>query len=139
MRKTRKLLVIPKSEEGAKKEISTLLEKAKVPFEKVEAELIGDEQILWVTTPQEKKAKAVLKKEDIKSFTSDVTILRLSEKPGELAKIARILTASGITVKDAHLILKSKKHALYGITTSRPRETEKMMAKLESFLKEGKE
>jgi len=139
MRKTRKLLVIPKSRDGAKKEVSDLLTKAKIQFEKVETELIGDEQILWVNTSQEKKAKEVLKKADIKSFTSDVTILRLSEKPGELAKIARILTASGITVKDAHLILKSKKHALYGITTSRPRETEKLIAKLEAFLKEGKE
>lgn len=139
MRKTRKMLVTPGSKEGAKKEIADRLNKAKVPFEKIETELIGDEPIIWVSTAQEKKAKEVLKKADIKAFTSDVTILRLTEKPGELAKIARILTASGIAVKDAHLILKSKKHALYGITTSRPRETEKIIAKLEAFMKEGKE
>jgi hypothetical protein len=139
MRKGRKLLVVPGSTNKPKKEIIDILDRNKVPYEKVEAELVGDEPIVWVTTPQEKKAKEVLKREGIKSFTSEVTILRLSDKPGELAKIARILTATGITVKDAHLILKSKKHALYGMTTNRPRETEKIIAKLETLLKEGKE
>ncbi|MEM2974633.1 MAG: hypothetical protein QW112_03365 [Candidatus Micrarchaeia archaeon] len=133
MRKPRKMLVIPKKKDNAKKSILNILEK-KVPIEKIETELIGNEIVVWITTSQEKKVKNILKQHDIKSFTSDVLILSLPDTPGELAKIARILAAKGISVKDAHLILKSKKKALYGVTTSRPREASKIVEKLAAFV-----
>jgi len=133
MRKARKMLIIPKKKDNAKKDVMGVL-TGKVPIEKVETELIGNEVVIWLTTAQEKKARDILKKSDIKSFTSDVIILSLPDTPGELAKIARILAAKGISVKDAHLILKSKKKALYGITTSKPREAIKVVEKLAAFV-----
>jgi len=133
MRKAKKMLIIPKKKDNAKKGISDIL-KGKIPIERIETELIGNEIVVWVTSSQEKKARDILKKHDIKAFTSDVVILSLPDMPGELAKIARILAAKGISVKDAHLILKSKKKALYGITTSKPREAMKVVEKLAAFV-----
>lgn len=131
------MLIIPKKKDNAKKEIMAIL-GGKVLIEKVETELIGNEVVIWVTSSQEKKARDILKKHDIKAFTSDVVILSLPDTPGELAKIARILAAKGINVKDAHLILKSKRKALYGITTSKPREALRVIEKLAAFIdKEG--
>jgi hypothetical protein len=133
------MLIIPKKKDNAKKEILAILE-GKVPIEKVEIELIGNEVVIWLTSSQEKKARDILKKNDVKSFTSDVVILSLPDTPGELAKIARILAAKGIGVKDAHLILKSKKKALYGITTSKPREAIRVIERMTEFAeKEVKE
>ena len=37
-------------------------------------------------------------------------------------------------LKDAHLILKDGKSALYGITTNRPKETAKMVEKIVNFM-----
>ena len=128
------MLVIPKKKDKAEKEIVAILKAKGVKPEKVENELIGNEVILWVHTSQEKKAKAVLGDKGIKSFTSDVVTVKLPDKPGELAKVARILGAQGIMVQDAHLILKSQKNALYGITTSRPKETAKLIEKFISFV-----
>lgn len=134
------MLVIPKRKENAEEATRDMLLRARVPVEKVDSELIGNEIIVWLSTSQEKKAKEVLKKADIKSFTSEVIAVKLPDKPGELAKIARILGSSGITVKDAHLILKSQGNALYGITASKPREATKIIEKFEAFIeKEGKE
>jgi len=133
MRRARKMLIIPKKKDNAKRDIVKIL-NGKIPIEKAETELIGNEVVVWVTTSQEKKARDILKHHDIKSFTSDVVILSLPDTPGEVAKIARILAAKGISVKDAHLILKSKKNALYGITTSRPREALKVVEKLAAFM-----
>jgi len=133
MRRARKMLIIPKKKDNAKRDIIKILE-GKIPIEKAETELIGNEVVVWITTSQEKKARDILKHHDIKSFTSDVVILSLPDTPGEVAKIARILAAKGISVKDAHLILKSKKNALYGITTSRPREALKVVEKLAAFM-----
>jgi hypothetical protein len=133
MRRARKMLIIPKKKDNAKRDIVKILD-GKIPIEKAETELIGNEVVVWVTTSQEKKARDILKHHDIKSFTSDVVILSLPDTPGEVAKIARILAAKGISVKDAHLILKSKKNALYGITTSRPREALKVVEKMAAFI-----
>ena len=133
MRKARKMLIIPKKKDNARREVLRILE-GKVPIEKIETELIGNEIVVWVTSAQEKKARDILKKHDVRSFTSDVVILSLPDTPGEVAKIARILAAKGISIKDAHLILKSKKKALYGITTSKPREALKVVEKLAAFV-----
>ena len=131
------MLIIPKKKDNARRDIINILSD-RVPIEKIETELIGNEVIIWLTTSQEKKARDILKQHDIKSFTSDVVILSLPDTPGELAKIARILAAKGISVKDAHLILKSKKKALYGITTSKPREAMRVIEKMVTFVeKEG--
>ena len=133
MRKPRKMLIIPKKKDNVKRDIINILGD-RIPIEKIETELIGNEVVIWLTTSQEKKARDILKQHDIKSFTSDVVILSLPDTPGELAKIARILAAKGIGVKDAHLILKSKKKALYGITTSKPREAIRVVEKMIAFV-----
>ena len=131
MRRPRKVLVIPKRKDNAKEDLAKLLDKSRVRFEDIETELLGNEVIVWVTTRQEKLVKEALDKNNIKSFTSEVVPVKLSTKPGELAKIARILVSAGITLKDTHLILKSRRDALYGFMTNRPRETAKIIAKLE--------
>ena len=82
----------------------------------------------------------ILKKAGVKSFSSDMTIIKLPETPGELAKIARVLTSLRIEVRDAHLILKSHGFAIYGVTTDKPAETRRIV---DNFLspteKEGKD
>jgi hypothetical protein len=134
------MLVMPNTKDNPKKEINDLLSGNGIKVDNVETELIDNTAVVWVTTAQEKKAKTILTRKDIKSFTSDVIIIKLPDKPGELAKIARILSSSDIVVKDAHLILKDKRHALYGITTNKPREAAKIVEKVVDFMeKEDKE
>ena len=73
------MLVIPKAKENPKKEVNEILTNNGIKVEKIETELIGNEAVVWITTAQEKKAKSVLSKKDIKSFTSDVVIVKLQD------------------------------------------------------------
>ena len=134
MRRSKRMLVIPKNKDTGKKEVLAVLKAKGIKPEKIENELIGNELILWVHTSQEKKAKLVLAEKGIKSFTSDVVTVKLPDKPGELAKIARILGAQGIMVQDAHIIIKSQKNALYGITTNDPKETAVLLERFFSMV-----
>jgi len=140
MQRAKKFLVLPKSKDNSKKELSDVLKKAGIASAKLEVELIGDSPVVWVTAGEEKKIHDIFRKLGIKSFSSDMTTVKLPEKPGELAKIARVLTSSGIEVRDAHLILKSHGFAIYGVTTDKPSETRRIVDNMLNFMeKEGKD
>ncbi|MCS7109519.1 MAG: hypothetical protein NZ903_01850 [Candidatus Micrarchaeota archaeon] len=137
MRKARRFLVIPLRKDNAKKEIIDMLKEAKLPYEKVEEELIGNSPIIWVTSPEEKKLISFFKKKNMKAFSSNTSFVKLKDKPGEVAKVARILMSYGLEVEDAHLILKSKSTALYGIITNKPAEADRLIQKIVSSLDSG--
>jgi hypothetical protein len=140
MQRTKTFLVLPKSKDNSKRELSDLLKKAGLTSAKLEVELIGDSPVIWITSSEEKKVHDVLRKAGVKSFSSDMTTVKLPETPGELAKIARVLTSLHIEVRDAHLILKSHGFAIYGVTTDKPAETRRIVDNFFSSMeKEGKE
>jgi len=140
MQRSKRFLVLPKSKDNSKRELSDILKKAGITTAKLEVELIGDSPVIWVTCGEEKRIHDLFRKAGVKSFPSDMTTIKLPERPGELAKIARVLTSSHIEVRDAHLILKSHGFAIYGVTTDKPAETRRIVDNLLEFMeKEGKE
>jgi hypothetical protein len=141
MQRSKRFLVLPKSKDNSKRELADILKKAGFASAKLEVELIGDSPVIWITSGEEKKVHDVLRKAGVKSFSSDMTIIKLPETPGELAKIARVLTSLRIEVRDAHLILKSHGYAIYGVTTDKPAETRRIVDNFTSSTtdKEGKD
>ena len=140
MQRAKTFLVLPKSKDNSKRELTGILKKAGIVSATLDVELIGDSPVIWITSTEEKKVHDALKKAGVKSFSSDMTTIKLPETPGELAKIARVLTSLRIEVRDAHLILKSHGFAIYGVTTDKPAETRRIV---DNFLspteKEGKD
>jgi len=134
--RAKSFIVIPLKKDNAKKEIASMLESANLKFIKLEEELIGNSPIVWVTAPDEKKILNFFHKRGIKAFPSNTCIIKLKDRPGEVAKIARILMSYGIDVQDAHLILKDKSTSLYGILTDKPAEANKMIQKILASLNE---
>jgi len=134
MQRAKKFIVLPTRKENAKKEIASMLKEAGLDYQKIEEELIGNSPMVWLTALDEKKIINFFKKRNMKAFPSGTSIVKLSDKPGEVAKIARILMSSGLEVKDAHLILKSKSIALYGILTDKPTEANRLIEKVVSAL-----
>jgi hypothetical protein len=134
--RARKMLVIPSDKENPRKEIVDILKKEHLPYEKIETETIGNEVVVWLHTSWEKKARDILKKYKIKAFTSDISIVEVKNKPGELEKVVDVLSSNGIIIKDVHEILKDKKKAIYGFLTDSPKEAAEILRKYE-FLKEG--
>jgi len=127
MQRAKTFLVLPKSKDNSKRELADILKKAGIASATLEVELIGDSPVIWITSSEEKKVHDVLRKAGVKSFSSDMTTIKLPETPGELAKIARVLTSLRIEVRDAHLILKSHGFAIYGVTTDKPAETRRIV------------
>jgi hypothetical protein len=137
--RAKSFIVLPIRKDNAKKEIASMLESANLRFDKLEEELIGNSPIVWITAPEEKKIINFFHKKGMKAFPSNTCIIKLKDRPGEVAKIARILMSSGIDVQDAHLILKDKSISLYGILTDKPAEANKMIQKILASLKEMEE
>ena len=127
MQRAKTFLALPKSKDNSKRELAGILKKAGIVSATLEVELIGDSPVIWITSSEEKKVHDVLRKAGVKSFSSDMTTIKLPETPGELAKIARVLTSLRIEARDAHLILKSHGFAIYGVTTDKPAETRRIV------------
>ncbi len=134
MQRVKRFIVLPVRKETAKKDIVSMLKENGFSYQKIEEELIGNSPIIWITSVDEKKIISFFKKRNMKAFPSETSIVKLSDKPGEVAKIARILMSSGLEVKDAHLILKSKSIALYGILTDKPAEANRLIEKVVSAI-----
>lgn len=133
--RARRMLVIPNDKENPKKEITSILKRENLPFEKIETEAIGNDVVVWVHTSWEKKVRDVLKKYKIKSFTSDISIVEIKNRPGELEKVVDVLTSHGIMIRDVHEIIKDRKKAIYGFLTDNPKESAELLRKYE-LLKE---
>lgn len=125
--RARKVLVLPNDKENPKKEILDIIKRERLPFERIEAESLGDNVVVWVHTSWEKKLKNVLNRYKIKSFTSDVAIVELKNIPGELEKVIDLLSEHGIMIKDVHEIIRDKKKTIYGLITDRPKEAVKVI------------
>jgi len=124
----KEISIITDDRVGLLADISYILGKAKINIESIAASAVGGKAVLSIVVRDYDRAKSVLENSGFKKTAGNVIFVKLEDKPGMLAEIAKMLAESGINVENLHLVSKDGKHTIVGLTVSNPKKTKTLLA-----------
>jgi len=124
----KEISIITDDRVGLLADISYILGKAKINIESIAASAVGGKAVLSIVVRDYDRAKGVLENSGFKISAGNVIFVKLEDKPGMLAEIAKMLADAGINVENLHLVSKDGKHTIVGLTVANPRKTKALLA-----------
>lgn len=130
----KELVIVTKDRVGLLADISEVLGRNKINIESVSADVVGKNAVVRLVVSDEKKGKAALKKAGFNPVASDTLVVTLEDKPGELSRMARMLSDEGINMTNVYHLGKEKGKALVGIKFSEKKHYSRARKILSEFL-----
>ncbi|NYZ60954.1 ACT domain-containing protein [Candidatus Micrarchaeota archaeon] len=124
----KEISIITDDRVGLLADISYILGKAKINIESIAASAVGGKAVLSIVVRDYDRAKSVLENNGFKITAGNVIFVKLEDKPGMLAEIAKMLADEGINVENLHLVSKDGKHTIVGLTVANPKKTKGLLA-----------
>ena len=109
----KELLVLAKDRIGLLADLSYALGQENVNIESISADTMGDKAVIHLVVSDEKKGKEILERGGFIVMSSDAMVVKVIDRPGELAKVARILSDARVNIKNVQLVTKEGNIALY--------------------------
>ena len=128
----RKISIIAKDRVGLLSDISYILAKEKVNIEEIDAQAIEGEKaviMLGVESNNYDKAKKALERNGYAPLPENSFIISLEDKPGELAKISKILSERKINILKVATVGRNKERnvMLVEIVVNKPKEAKRIL------------
>ncbi|MEW5996930.1 MAG: ACT domain-containing protein [Candidatus Micrarchaeota archaeon] len=124
----KELNIITDDRVGLLADISYVLGKARINIESIAASAVGGKAVLSIIVRDYDKAKQVLENSGFRVSASNVIFIKLEDKPGKLAEVAKALADDGINVENLHLVSKDGKHTIVGLTVANPKKARSLLA-----------
>jgi len=118
----KQLTVITKDRVGVLTEITELFGKAGINIDSISEEDFMGEAIIQMLTNDVDRARKLLLSKGFNVTESDVLIVTLNDKPGELAKLMKKLSDANIDVESLYLLSRDSSQTTLAIKVDKPRE-----------------
>ena len=116
----KQLSIITENRLGVVTEISEALAEAGINIETLDAELVDESVVVVLTVDRYDQALQVIHQlNDMRIVTEDAILVKLTNEPGALARIARRFTDAGIGLRSIRFIQRNSKSGLVAISTER--------------------
>ena len=99
-----RIIVMAKNEVGVMADISRALADNGINIETINAEAIGDNGAISLTTDDYDGALRALTSAGFRTVTDDSLIVNLRDEPGALAKVAEKLKKGGVNIQSLHIV-----------------------------------
>ncbi|MFA5106648.1 MAG: hypothetical protein WC506_06870 [Candidatus Micrarchaeia archaeon] len=123
----KQLIVIAPDRVGLLADMSYLLGKAKVNIDILNVGLVGTQAVVQLFVSDDKKAREILHNNSYNVLTNDVLLLKIPDKPGELSKLAKLLSTKGVSIKLVNMVSRGKNFALYSVQVDKTKKAEKLL------------
>ena len=130
------ITIIEKDRVGLLLDISYILAKEKINIESISATTLGDKAIISISVKDPKKAMRVLEKNGFHVESENIIMIKLPDKPGELAKIAKLLAENKVNMRNLYIVARDGKNTIIAIQPDRPRKAKSV---LKDYLVENEE
>ncbi|SJM91052.1 hypothetical protein CRENPOLYSF2_200008 [Crenothrix polyspora] len=115
-------------------ELTEALARADINIESVDVEQVGDSTVMVLNVDQYDRALQCLREfQAIQVVTEDAILVKLKNKPGALAQIARRFTDAGISLRSVRFIQRDNDFALVAISTDRSEAALALVADVSLF------
>ncbi len=110
-----RIIVMAKNEVGVVADISRALADNGINIETINAEAIGDNGAISLTTDDYDGALRALTSAGFRTVTDDSLIVNLRDEPGALAKVAEKLKQGGVNIQSLHIVARRGDYATVAI------------------------
>jgi len=100
----REITVITENRVGALADVCEALGGVGVNIKAISAQGVGETGIIRLITEDETSARNILERSGFRIMVGDVVTMRLRDRPGELAKVARKLAVSGVDIESVYIM-----------------------------------
>jgi hypothetical protein len=119
----KEIVIVTQNRAGLVADISEALADADVNIESLEAEEVHELGIFNLTVDKYDAALLALHNAGFEAVTEDAIVIRLPDKPGELARVAKRFKDADIDLRSIRILRRLKGSALVALATDRTKET----------------
>src|SRR3989338_3867628 len=123
------LTIIAPDKIGLLLDVTTILGKERINIESISLEVVGKKAIirLIIEKASVRKAKESLERKGFNVVASDTFVVKLADRPGELAKVAKVLAENGVNIENVHIVDKQGRQTLCAIKVDKMDKAEKLL------------
>ncbi len=123
------LTIIAPDRIGLLLEITDVLGKQHINIESISLEVVGKKAVVRLMIDNKSIAgvKEIFEKKGFRAVESDTFVVKLTNKPGELSKVAKVLAENGVSVENVHIVDKQGKQTLCAIRVDNSEKAEKLL------------
>ena len=129
----KELTVVAPDRVGLIADISEALAKNSINIESLSVETTNDTAIIRLSTNDEKSTRKVLEESGFSALTSEKVLCRLKDKPGELARISRMLANENISIENIDVLAEKKGEKIVAIKTDDNAKAMKLLGQEEKL------
>jgi hypothetical protein len=124
----KQITIMVEDKVGVLADISYILGKAKINIDAITVTKVGENAIIYIGVKDEKRAKDVLMNNSYRVMSSENLIIKMSDQPGELTRLSKLLADSGINIENIHMLTRDKESAVFSIKVDKTSKAEKLLA-----------
>lgn len=114
----KELTIVERDRPGLLADVSSILGSKKVNIDSISAERSPNKTaIIRIVTNAYIKAKRVLRKRGYRVMDTDVLVVRMKDKPGELAAMTRLLAEAEINMESMYMLTRAGKESIFALKT----------------------
>ncbi|MFA5050180.1 MAG: ACT domain-containing protein [Candidatus Micrarchaeia archaeon] len=121
------ITVIADDRIGLLSDITYILGKSKINIEGLDVTAIGGKSIIHLIIKDYQKAENALKRNGYKIMDSEVLIIKIDDKPGELSKVTKMVADDKIDIQNVHVIARDNKNAVIGLVVDKTRKAKNIL------------
>jgi len=121
------ITIVVEDRVGALADISYILGKAKINIESLSAVSLSGKAVLVFFVKDAKRAKEVLSANDYRVLESEVLVIKLEDKPGQLSHISSLLAKEKINVLSMYFIAKEKGRSILALRVDKTAKAKKLL------------
>ncbi|NYZ79397.1 hypothetical protein H0N99_04590 [Candidatus Micrarchaeota archaeon] len=116
----KELTIFAKDRVGLLADITEMMGKNGVNIEFLSGEAVAGIAVLHMTFSNELAAASLLERAGFTVISSDILVLRIPNKPGEIGRISRMLSDEGINIQNIYFMGEKARHGFFAVKVDRP-------------------
>ncbi|MBP7951010.1 MAG: ACT domain-containing protein [Verrucomicrobiales bacterium] len=100
----KQIIVITRDQPGEMAQIAELLAARDINIEDLDADTEGSTAVIHLVVDRYDEALRALRDEGFQAISEDALVIRLEDRPGALAAVARRFSSASINVRSMHII-----------------------------------
>ena len=121
------ITVVANDTVGVLADVSYILGKAKINIESLTAASLSGKAVMVFFVKDGKKARTVLENNDYKVLESEVLIIKLADKPGQLSEVTALLKKEKVNILNLYFIARENKKSIIALRTDKYGKAKKLL------------
>ena len=126
----KQIVIVSEDRPAVVAEIAEAMGAAGVNIEFLDAEVVGASKIVVLTVDQYDAALKALAQTSLQAISEDALVIRLPDRPGELARVTQRLRESEIDVRSIRIIRREGGTGIVAVATDKNDEARKVLAEV---------